>query len=477
MSDSTPEITKLISKAAAKAEKDAPGVSTAETVDSLKWPIQATVGPGLEGAIACETRIGCVNGTNGWLIYQGYNIFDLCAHCTFEEVAYLLLHGDLPARAQLDAFKEKLMSARYVPHTLRMMMATPIEEMNPMSGLRLGTNFMRRRLTWRDYEAGRPDPSSAIASDEDSIPMETIPMGERRAIYEFGRRRMARPPEASSRTTDAVSIDSCIQLIAGVGTITAAIARLHEDCLPIDPDPKLGHAANLLYMMTGEKPSPEAERVMDVALILHADHGMNASTFASMVVASTLSDIYFSIGAAIAALTGPLHGGANEQVIRTIKEIGTPDNVESWYRKAMKKGVKVPGFGHRVYKAYDPRARILEPLAKYLVSNSRSSASSKARVLYRTARELEKQVVATLGKEKRVMPNVDFYSGIVYSSMGIPEYMFTPLFAASRVAGWTARVHEYLKRNRIFRPRAWYVGEFGREVTPISRRRTKKRRK
>ena len=477
MSDSTPEITKLILKAAAKADKESPGIPSDETVEPLKWPLQATVGPGLEGAIACETKIGYVNGTNGWLIYQGYNIFDLCAHCTFEEVAYLLLYGDLPTKEQLDLFQGKLVAARSLPQTLRMMMATPIEEMNPMSGLRLGTNLMRRRLTWRDTEAGRPDPSSAIASDEDSIPMETEPMGEKRAIYEFGRRRPARPQDVSRRTTDAASLDSCIQLISGVGTLTAAISRIHDGKLPIEPDPDLGHAANILYMMTGKKPSPEAERVMDVALILHADHGMNASTFAAMVVASTLSDIYFSIGAAIAALTGPLHGGANEQVVRTLKEIGGPNEVDAWFNRTMKKGEKIPGFGHRVYKAYDPRARILEPLARHLVSNSPESSSPESRLLYRTARKLEKSVVSTLGKEKSVLPNVDFYSGIVYSSMGIPEHMFTPLFAASRVAGWTARVHECLKRNRIFRPRAWYVGEFGRKVKPIARRRTKKRKK
>lgn len=477
MSDSTPEITKLILKAAKKADKEAPGIPSDETAEPLKWPLQATVGPGLEGAIACETKIGYVNGTNGWLIYQGYNIFDLCAHCTFEEVAYLLLYGDLPTREQFNIFNGKLVAARNLPHTLRMMMATPIEEMNPMSGLRLGTNLMRRRLTLSDTEAGRPDPSSAIASDEDSIPMETMPMGEKRAIYEFNRRRASRRRDAKRRTTDVASIDSCIQLIAGLGTLTAAISRIHEDALPIEPDLELGHAANLLYMMTGKRPSPEQERVMDVALILHADHGMNASTFAAMVVASTLSDIYFSIGAAIAALTGPLHGGANEQVVRTLKEIGGPDKVEAWFKKTMKKGEKIPGFGHRVYKAYDPRARVLEPLARYLVSNSRESRSSESRVLYRTARELEKSVVSTLGKEKSIMPNVDFYSGIVYSSMGIPEHMFTPLFAASRVAGWTARVHEYLKRNRIFRPRAWYTGAFGREVKPIAQRESKKRKK
>ena len=215
----------------------------------------------------------------------------------------------------------------------------------------------------------------------------------------------------------------------------------------------------------GEVPSDESERVMDVSLILHADHGMNASTFSSMVVASTLSDIYFSIGAGIGALSGPLHGGANEAVLHTLKEIGSPDRVERWYQKARREKRKVMGFGHRVYKAYDPRARILGPLAKLLASKD-----PKVKSLYKTARALEKEVIKTLGKEKKIFPNVDFYSGIVYQAMGIaPEY-YTPIFAVSRVSGWTARVLEYLKANRIFRPRGIYVGAFDREYVPMEDR-------
>jgi citrate synthase len=218
-------------------------------------------------------------------------------------------------------------------------------------------------------------------------------------------------------------------------------------------------------MMTGEKPDPVAERIMDVALILHADHGMNASTFASMVVASTLSDIYFSIGAGIAALNGPLHGGANEQVLRVLNEIGTPDRAPAWYEQARSEKRKIMGFGHRVYKAYDPRARVLAPLAEYL-----AKGHPDGRDLYATARVLEEQVVATLGKEKKIFPNVDFYSGIVYTCLGIPQELFTPLFAVSRVSGWTARVVEYLENNRIFRPRGMYIGAFDRKYTPVSDR-------
>jgi citrate synthase len=192
---------------------------------------------------------------------------------------------------------------------------------------------------------------------------------------------------------------------------------------------------------------------------------MNASTFAAMVVASTLSDIYFAIGSGIAALNGPLHGGANEDALRMLQGIEGPEGVASFYRAQREAGRKIVGFGHRVYKAYDPRARILKPLARYLAREH-----PEARRLFETAERLEQQVVSTLGKEKSVFPNVDFYSGIVYNAMGVPCEMFTPVFAVARVAGWTARVFEYLERNRIFRPRAVYTGPFDREYVPLEDR-------
>ena len=203
---------------------------------------------------------------------------------------------------------------------------------------------------------------------------------------------------------------------------------------------------------------------MDVALILHADHGMNASTFAALVVASTLSDIYFSIGAGIAALNGPLHGGANEQVIYTLKEIGSPENVQEWFEKVRAENRKIPGFGHRVYKTYDPRGRVLGPLAGYLAEGGETEP------LIQTAQVLKETVLDSFGREKGIFPNVDFYSGLVYYSMGIPPEMFPPTFAVSRAAGWSARVLEYLKDNRIFRPRATYVGDFGKEYVPAEQR-------
>ncbi len=204
---------------------------------------------------------------------------------------------------------------------------------------------------------------------------------------------------------------------------------------------------------------------MDVALILHADHGMNASTFAAMVVASTLSDIYLSAGAGVAAVSGPHHGGANEQVIETLREIGSVEGVKPWFAKARAEKRRIMGVGHRVYKAYDPRARVLGPLAESLAENNKGVT-----LLFEIARALEQEVVSTLGAEKGVFTNVDFYSGLVFSAMGIPSDMFAPIFAVSRISGWTARVLEYLEHNRIFRPRAIYTGEFGKEYVPIRER-------
>ncbi|MCP4714829.1 MAG: citrate/2-methylcitrate synthase, partial [Deltaproteobacteria bacterium] len=246
---------------------------------------------------------------------------------------------------------------RSVTKTLRLLMGFPIEEMNTMGALRLGTNMMRQEFTILDQEQGRPGAAGAIGADEDSIAMETSPRGEERAIYEFEKGRV-RSRAAVTPLTEACGFDACYHLISGVATISAAIARVREGHVPIEPDEDLGHAANFLYMITGRRPSPLEERIMDIALILHADHGMNASTFAAMVVASTLSDIYFSVGAGIAALNGPLHGGANEQVLRTLGRIGSVEHVDVWLDEMFEQKNKISGFGHRVYKAYDPRARI-----------------------------------------------------------------------------------------------------------------------
>ncbi len=455
----TKDITALILDAGEKAKAETASEPSPEVAKKTTWPIACTLGPGLEGAIACETRVGYVNGAKGWLVYRGYDIFDLCAHATYEETAYLLLNGRLPTPGQLKRFKARLTDYARITETQRLLMSYPIEEMHPMAALRFGVGLLRQKQTYRDRDAAFCTMPPAVTSDDDSIAQETQPRGDRQATYEFPGASYTKRKDVKTELLSSEDLDSCYHLIAGISAITATIARIRAGHLPLEPMPGLSHAANLLYMMTGRVPTPVEERIMDVCLILHADHGMNASTFASMVVASTLSDIYFAVDAGVAALSGPLHGGANEEALRMLRKIGKPENVARWYRQAVRRKEKIMGIGHRVYKAYDPRARVLGPLAAYLTERSGVAGD-----LLATARTLETQVSETLGRDKKLFPNVDFYSGIVYHAMGIPTKFFTPLFAVSRVAGWTARILEYLQNNRIFRPRALYVGPFNKTI-------------
>lgn len=450
----------IIEKAALKARAETSSEPEPEITTEVKWPITCTVGPGLEGAIACESKVGFVNGAKGWLIYRGYDIFDLCAHSTYEEVSYLLLHGQLPGADDLRDYKALLTSYRHVNKTLRRLMGIGVEELNAMASLRMGTNLMRRDFTRLDQPLGRPGSADAIGADEDSIPMETAPRGEAHAIYEFKQHK-----SRAEKSDSAEGLEACYHMIAAMPTIAAAIARIYQGKMPIEPDPELSHAGNFLYMLNGRRPTPLEERVMDIALILHADHGMNASTFAAMVTASTLSDIYLAIGSGIAALSGPLHGGANEEVMIQLQKIGSSEHVAEWVDKRLARKKKISGFGHRVYKAYDPRARILGPMAEMLVKGN-----PEAERLFATARELERVAGARFGEDKKIFPNVDFYSGIVYQTLGIRSEMYTPIFAVSRVAGWVARVHEYLQNNRIYRPRAIYSGPFNMKYEPVEKR-------
>ncbi|MFP4115289.1 MAG: citrate/2-methylcitrate synthase [Spirochaetota bacterium] len=461
----TEEITKLILEARDRARSETsdepePGLTTA-----IEWPVTCSVGPGLEGAIACESKVGYVNGTKGWLIYRGYDIFDLCAWSSYEEVSYLLLHGRLPNATQLQRYKDALYSRLFITETQRLLLSFPIQDMNPMAALRLGTNLMRQKQTYRDRRVFE-EAGASIASDEDSIAMETTPIGEQQSVYEFVRGPLT---EEETEVTDTLvsseELASCYNLVAGIVSVATTIGRVRSGRLPLEPLPDLSLAGNYLYMLTGRRPSALEERIMDVCFILHADHGMNASTFAAMVVASTLSDIYLAIGAGVSALAGPLHGGANVEVIKMLTEIGRPEQVDAWYESARRAKRKITGFGHRVYKAYDPRARILGPLAKLLTERSATAGS-----FYSTARALESKVISSLGESKGIFPNVDFYSGLVYRSMGIPPELYTTIFAVSRVSGWAARVVEYLQNNRIFRPRAIYTGTFNEQYVPVSDR-------
>ncbi|TVR67700.1 MAG: citrate/2-methylcitrate synthase [Spirochaetaceae bacterium] len=457
------DVTRIVLQAKEKAYRETDLEPEPQYTTEVEWPIQCTVGPGLEGAIACETKIGYVNGAKGWLIYRGYDVFDLCAHSTFEETSFLLLHGRLPTAQELDVFCRTLRRRMFIPRTQRVLLSFPVEERNPMDALRLGTNLMRQKQTRNERDNTGED---TLASDDDSIPMETKPEGRKHPVYEF-LARLFKPVTVIEPTADVVpdDVESFYNLIAGVAAVSATIGRARQGRMPLEPLPDLSFAGNYLYMLSGRRPTPLEERVMDICLILHADHGMNASTFASMVVASTLSDIYLAIGAGISALSGPLHGGANVEVVNMLDEIGSASAVPKWYKTALEEKRKIMGFGHRVYKAYDPRARILAPLAEMLAEEH-----PELRNTYETARALEREVVATLGEKKKVFPNVDFYSGIVYRSMGIPADMYTTIFAVSRVSGWCARVAEYIENNRIFRPRAIYTGTFEEKYIPVQNR-------
>jgi citrate synthase len=411
-------IAEIIRKAKEQARKESDSEPEPSLTSKVEWPVKCEVKPGLDGAIAGETTIGYVNGAKGWLIYRGLDTFDLSEHSTFEETSYLLLFGNLPTKSELAAFTDKIRKYRSVPKSvIDLLRALPLDKAHPMSSLETAVSIL-----------GMMDPKAGDTSVENET-------------------------------------EISIKLIAQFPTLVGAIARLRAGAEPLDPDPNRSLASDLARLMSGTEPSEEASRIMDVALILHADHGSNASTFTAMVVNSSLSDMYSSIVAGIGSLKGPLHGGANEAVLDDLEEIGSVDNVESWYKAAREKKRKVNGFGHRVYKAYDPRARVLQPLAKLV-----SEQKPEIRKLYDIAVKLEGLVVADLGKEKKIFPNVDFYSGIVYAAMGIDKAMFTPIFAASRVSGWTARVLEYLKDNRLFRPRAIYVGPINVDYVPIDKR-------
>jgi citrate synthase len=411
-------ISEIIRKAKEIARRETDNEPEPNVTGKLDWPVTCEVKPGLDGAIAGSTTIGYVNGSKGWLIYRGLDVFELSEHSTFEETSYLLLFGSLPTKSQMEEFQAKLRAYRAVPQAVYDVLKTlPVDKAHPMSSLQTAVSAL-----------GMLDPKT----NDTSVANET---------------------------------EIAIKLIAQFPTITGAIARLREGKTPLDPNPDLSLAADLCRMITGKDPSEEAARIMDVCLILHADHGSNASTFTTMVVNSSLSDMYSSIVAGIGSLKGPLHGGANEAVLADLKEIGSPENTEAWYRKSRESKRKVMGFGHRVYKAYDPRARVLQPLAELV-----SLPNEEDRKMYETARILEKLVIDELGKEKSIFPNVDFYSGIVYDAIGIEKEMFTPIFAVSRVSGWTARVLEYLKDNRIFRPRAVYIGPINVDYVPIDQR-------
>ena len=370
---------------------------------------------GLEGVLVAESELSYIDGDEGRLVYHGYEIEDLAEQASFEEVLYLLWHGRLPTAAELSTFEDEFAANRTVDDAVLATVRRLAEaDANPMAALRTATSM----LSAYDDDNGEP--------------------GTREQDLVKGQRITAKMP-----------------------TVVAAFKRLRDGNEPVAPREDLDHATNFLYMLNGEVPDEKLAEIFDMALVLHADHGINASTFAAMVTASTMSDIYSAVTSAIGSLKGGLHGGANQNVMSMLKEIDESElSVVEWTRNALEEGKRIPGFGHRVYDVKDPRAAIL---------------GDQSRALGNASGELKwfsySQVIEEfMQQETGIAPNVDFYSASTYYQMGIPIDLFTPIFALSRVGGWIAHVLEYQEDNRLIRPRSRYVGPTDRTYVPIEQR-------
>jgi citrate synthase len=370
---------------------------------------------GLDDVYVKETKICFIDGERGRLVYRGYDIRDLAEHSSFEETVFLLLQGRLPNRAELERTKSELAAARTLPPSVLKLFRSMPEHAPPMDVLRTAVSYL-----------------SGFDSERDD-------------------------------STRAANMRKAMRLVAQLATIVATYERSRKGQRVLRPDPKLGHAEDFLRMITGKRPSPERARIMDVALILYADHAINASTFGAIVAASTLADLHSTVVSAIAVLKGPLHGGAIEAALNAIEEIGRPEAAEEYVMNALRNKQKIFGFGHRVYKTYDPRALMLKEYARKLAELQGDST------YFRIATAIEETVVRELAS-KRIYPNVDFYSGLVFHGLGIPSDLFTPVFAVARVSGWTAQVMEYWEDNRLLRPLDWYVGPKDLEYLPLDER-------
>ncbi len=376
---------------------------------------------GLEGVVVDETTLSDVDGSAGRLVYRGYEIGDLAESASFEEVLYLLWYDRLPPRDELAEFRDALAADRALAPAVQDLLANLAEAgETPMAALRTAVSAL-----------------SATAPSADGEPQDAAETREQ------GRRIAAKMP-----------------------TILAAYDRLRRGERPIPPDGEYGHAADFLRMLTGHPPDEVAADTFDMALTLHADHGFNASTFAAITVASTFADIYSAVVAGVGALSGPLHGGANQDVIEVLIQIDqAEESATEWARERVEAGEHIPGWGHRVYEVTDPRAEILRDRLGEL-----SAADGDRRWLEYT-RGIEAYLTGELSfLEKGIAPNVDFYSGAVYHKLGIPEDMYTPIFAMSRIGGWVGHVLEYQATNRLIRPRARYAGPTGKSFVPIDRR-------
>jgi len=372
----------------------------------------AEVKLGLQDVVVATSQICSIDGQRGKLTYRGYDIHDLAEHSSFEEVVYLLWYGSLPKAAELAELRRQLAENR------------------PISGEMVD---LLKRL---------PPPQH---------PMETL----RTAVSALS----LYDPEAEDMSEEA-NRRKAVRLTAQFGTIVAAFGRIRDAKQPVAPDPNLSHAANFLYMLHGKPPSAEDARWFDVALILHADHSYNASTFAARVTASTLSDMHSAITSAIGTLKGPLHGGANEQVMKMLLEIQSLDNVEPYLRDLLVQKKKVMGFGHRVYHTEDPRATVLRSMSEEL---GHQNGQTKWFAM-------SKQIEDLMIREKKINANVDFYSASAYYVLGIPVDLFAMVFAVSRISGWTAHVLEQYSANKLIRPLAEYVGPSNLKYVPIDQR-------
>jgi len=371
--------------------------------------------PGLEGVPVTNSGICEINGIEGKLNYRGYPISELAQKSSFLETAFLLIWGELPTENELHKFEEDVQMHRRVSFRIRDMLKCFPESGHPMDALQasaasLGLFYSRRAIDDPKY------------------------------IY-----------------------DAVVRLIAKIPTMVAAFEQIRKGDDPIQPQDDLPYSSNFLYMLTEREPDPLAARVFDRCLILHAEHSLNASTFSARVTASTLTDPYAVVASAVGTLAGPLHGGANEDVIAMLEEIGIPDKASSFLNEAIDKKRKIMGFGHREYRVKDPRATILQDFAEELFSEFGKDE------MYEVAKTLEEEAISRLGP-KGIFPNVDFYSGLVYRKLGIPRDLFTPVFAISRVAGWLAHWREQLGANRIFRPSQIYEGEKVRNWQPLENR-------
>jgi len=372
----------------------------------------STANKGLKGVVAADSAICKVDGAAGHLIYRGYSIHDLAESSSFEEVSYLLLRGDLPDREELARFSRLLAEYRRLPPQVSGFLKSLPRDMLPMSALRSAVSV-----------AGLYDAQAEA--------------GDAKSQYE-----------------------TALKLIAGMATLVAAIHRLRLGKEPLEPKPELGHSANFMYLLNGRVPSADEARAMDLILILHAEHGFNASTFAARVISATLSDWYSVISGAIGALKGPLHGGANTEVIKTLMEIGEVADVAGYVEQVRARKGKFMGFGHAVYQVEDPRARHLKELSRRLGIEKGETR------WYDISIELEKQVQAAIQKHC----NVDFYSASLQHYMGIPAELFTCIFAASRISGWCAHVLEQWHDNKIIRPSSNYIGPPERPYVTIDNR-------